>query len=83
MVLSVKPWVLCFIQTLPHTLCAVTISPVSFLDLFVPTAGANNLISNHFSGKLFLSKNKPNESKGLNILVTERTPLLEWMMLPK
>ena len=40
--LSVKPCMLCFIQTLPRILCAGAISRVSFFDLFGPIAGAIN-----------------------------------------
>ena len=50
--LSVKPSMLFFIQTLPGILCAGTISHVSFLDLFEPIAGATNPITWHFYGKL-------------------------------
>ena len=42
--LSVKPCMLFFIQTLPRVLCAGAISQVSFLDLFEPIADATNLI---------------------------------------
>ena len=43
--LSVKPCMLFFIQTLPcrPILCVSAISRASFLDLFGPTAGVNNL----------------------------------------
>ena len=42
--LSVKPCMLCFIQTLPRVLCIGAISRVSFLDLFGPIAGVTNPI---------------------------------------
>ena len=40
--LSVKPCMLFFIQTLPRILCAGAVSRVSFLDLFGPIAGVIN-----------------------------------------
>ena len=42
--LSVKPCMLFFIQTLPHILCAGAISHASFLDLLGPIVGATNPI---------------------------------------
>ena len=42
--LSVKPGMLFFNQTLPHILCTGSISRVSFLSLFGPIAGVTNPI---------------------------------------
>ena len=42
--LSVKPCMLFFIQTLPRVLCTGAISSVSFLNLFGPIAGVTNPI---------------------------------------
>ena len=42
--LYVKPCMLPFFQTLPHILCAGTISRVSFLNLFGSLAGVSNPI---------------------------------------
>ena len=42
--LSVKPCMLFFIQTLPRILCTGAISRVSFLNLFGPIAGVTNPI---------------------------------------
>ena len=46
--LSVKPCMLFFIQTLPRILCAGAIRCVSFLDLLGLIAGATNPITWHF-----------------------------------
>ena len=51
--LSVNPYMLFFIQTLPRILCAGAISRVSFFDLFGPIILEQQiLLCNHFSGEL-------------------------------
>ena len=51
--LSVKPCMLFFIQTLPRILCTGALSRVSFLNLFGSIAGVTNHIMDHFSGEYY------------------------------
>ena len=59
--LSVKPCMLFFIQTLLHILCTgAIISPVCFLDLFGPIAEATNPITWYFYGEsVHVTTNNP------------------------